>query len=55
MSEKSGLKSEYILFRSFGKTIYEENFSIIIPTSFDKLMSVVSLVKINKKSPYTCI
>ena len=31
------------LFQSFGKTIYTENFSIIIATNFDNLMSVGSL------------
>ena len=34
------------LFQSFGKTIYTENFSIMIATNFDSLMSVASLVEV---------
>ena len=39
-------RMELNLFQSFGKTIYTENFSIIIATNFDNLMSVASLVEI---------
>ena len=45
-------KREYFLFRSFWKKkIGKEKFSVIIPTNYESLMSVVSLVQV-KSSIY---
>ena len=48
------LHIDWNIIKLFGKTIYTENFSIIIATNFDNLMSVASLVEV-KSSLYLLI